>query len=678
MAETINFKIDGQSATVAPGESILDGARKLGIEIPTLCHNEKISHNTSCFVCVVRDCKTDKYLPACATAPSEGQEVESSSDDVRAMRRSALELLLSEHLGDCEAPCTIACPAHARVEEYVRAGREGDFRRALEIIKERIPLPLSIGRVCPRFCEKDCRRNVSGEPVAINEFKRTAADLYYDEYMEPCAELGAHTVGIVGGGPAGLSTAYFLRLRGIGSVIYDKMPKPGGMLRYGIPEFRLPKDILDREIGHFEKMGGIEIRSNQELGRDFTLGELKDQYCAVAVTIGCWSSASMRAEGEDLADQGIAWLEKIARNDWRGANPGRTIVIGGGDVAMDCLRTALRLGGQPTCLYRRTEKEMPAERIEVVEAKEEGVEFEFLAAPLKLERREGKLVLTCQRMELGEPDASGRRRPVPIEGSEYEIVADTVISAIGQKTVAPDELKTNRWGDVDVSADTQEMEPGVFGAGDCVTGAATIVEAVAGAYKIAAAIADSLAGRPHVEPPVFNVSRGHWSSLKPEDLLYLKEPAQRERLKLEHISIEKRKSSFKEVTATAAPDTVAREGERCFECSCTAKQDCLLKRHSESYGAQPDAIAGAKEVVHYDTRHPTIILDRGKCIKCGTCIKICSEIVNQNLLGLKKRGFVAEVGPAGELPLPDSCTECGACIVECPVGALDWKTKKLD
>lgn len=386
----------------------------------------------------------------------------------------------------------------------------------------------------------------------------------------------------------------------------------------------------------------------------------------------------MRAEGEELADQGIAWLEGVARNGWQGDNPGKTIVIGGGDVAMDCLRTALRLGGEPTCLYRRSEKEMPAERIEVVEAGEEGVQFEFLAAPRRLERRDGKLVLSCQRMELGEPDASGRRRPVPIEGSEYEITADTVISAIGQKTTAPEELKTNRWGDVDVDEHTQSMEEGVFAAGDCVSGAATIVEAVAGAYKIAAAIADSLAGRPHAEPPVFNVSRGHWSSLKPDDLLYLKPPSRRRRLELKHIPIEDRRATFKEVTATADADAVAKEGERCFECSCTAKEDCMLKQHSEDYGAKPDAIGGEKGVVHYDTRHPTIILDRGKCIKCGTCIKVCAEIVDKSLLGLKQRGFQAEVGPAGDKPLPDSCSECGACIVECPVGALGWKQKGVD
>lgn len=677
MAEEINFKIDGREVAVEQGGTILDGARKLGIEIPTLCYSEKVSSNTSCFVCVVKDVESGKFMPSCATQPRSGQEVESESNAVREMRRSALNLLLSEHTGDCEAPCTLACPAHARVEEYVRAGREGDFRKALAIIKERIPLPLSIGRVCPRFCEKDCRRNLDGEPVAINDFKRLAADLHYDEYMEPMEELGDATVGIVGAGPAGLATAYFLRLRGVASVVYEKMPEPGGVLRYGIPEFRLPKQILDREIAHFEKMGGIEIKCGQALGRDFSLNDLDERYDATAVTIGCGKSSSMRTEGEELAWDSIAWLEKIALNGWQGENPGRTIVIGGGDVAMDCVRTALRLGGKPTCLYRRTRKEMPAEDIEVEEAFEEGVDFQFLASPVELEKGDDRYILTCRKMELGEPDASGRRRPVPISGSEYRIECDTVIAAIGQKTAAPEELKTNKWGDVEVDEQTQAMEEGVFAAGDCVTGAATVVEAVAGGRKIANAIMDRLEGRPHEDPPIFNVSRGHWSSLKPDDVVYLREPVKRERLSLAYLDIEERRTGMKEVTETAREAEVRAEGERCYECSCTAKDDCLLKRFSEEYGAAPDAIHGEKSDASYDTRHPAIILDRGKCIKCGTCIKVCSDVVNQNLLQFKQRGFTARVETAMDSPLPTSCKDCGACIEECPVGALDWKFKEL-
>ncbi|MBR3709227.1 MAG: FAD-dependent oxidoreductase, partial [Lentisphaeria bacterium] len=402
MAE-FKFILDGKEVTAQPGETILAVAARNGIEIPTLCFNQKISKTTSCFVCVVKDVKTGKFLPSCSACPAPGQEIESSTDEVREMRRTALGLLLSEHTGDCEAPCTLACPAHANVEEYVRAGRKGDFLESLKIIKQRIPLPMSVGRVCPRFCEKDCRRNIDGKPVSINDVKRIAADLFYETYMEELPELNGKKVAIIGAGPAGLSAAYYLRLQGVASVLFDQQPEAGGMLRYGIPEFRLPKDTLRKELAHFGKMGGIEIRTNSKLDRDFTLDQLKSEYDAVIFAIGSWASSSMRIDGEELANQGIAWLGEIAGKNWQGcANPGRTVVVGGGNTAMDCARTALRLGGDVTVVYRRTKNEMPASLVEIKEAEEEGIKFEYLTAPLALAKAEdGSLALSCQRMELG-------------------------------------------------------------------------------------------------------------------------------------------------------------------------------------------------------------------------------------------------------------------------------------
>ncbi|MBR4075889.1 MAG: FAD-dependent oxidoreductase, partial [Lentisphaeria bacterium] len=398
MAE-FKFILDGKEVTAQPGETILAVAARNGIEIPTLCFNQKISKTTSCFVCVVKDVKTGKFLPSCSACPAPGQEIESSTDEVREMRRTALGLLLSEHTGDCEAPCTLACPAHANVEEYVRAGRKGDFLESLKIIKQRIPLPMSVGRVCPRFCEKDCRRNIDGKPVSINDVKRIAADLFYETYMEELPELNGKKVAIIGAGPAGLSAAYYLRLQGVSSVLFDQQPEAGGMLRYGIPEFRLPKDTLRKELAHFGKMGGIEIRTNSKLDRDFTLDQLKSEYDAVIFAIGSWASSSMRIDGEELANQGIAWLGEIAGKNWQGcANPGRTVVVGGGNTAMDCARTALRLGGDVTVVYRRTKNEMPASLVEIKEAEEEGIKFEYLTAPLALAKAEdGSLALSCQR-----------------------------------------------------------------------------------------------------------------------------------------------------------------------------------------------------------------------------------------------------------------------------------------
>ena len=221
---SIEFILDGRTVSAEPGQTILEVAKANGIEIPTLCREQRISRTTSCFVCVVKDKKTGRFLPSCSACPAQGQEIDASSDEVLDMRRTALNLLLSEHSGDCEAPCTMACPAHANVEEYVRAGRKGEFLESLKIIKERIPLPMSIGRVCPRFCEKECRRNVYGKPVAINEFKRLAADLYYDTYMEELPPETGKKVAIVGGGPAGLSAAYYLRRNGVAATIFEAMP----------------------------------------------------------------------------------------------------------------------------------------------------------------------------------------------------------------------------------------------------------------------------------------------------------------------------------------------------------------------------------------------------------------------------------------------------------------------
>ncbi|WP_176013660.1 FAD-dependent oxidoreductase [Victivallis sp. Marseille-Q1083] len=678
MSNAIEFILDGKTVSAAPGQTILQVAAANNIAIPSLCYNEKVSKNTSCFVCVVKDLKSGRFLPSCSACPSPGQQIDASSPEVKDMRRTCLELLLSEHSGDCEAPCTIACPAHASVEEYVRAGRKGDFLECLRIVKQRIPLPMSIGRVCPRFCEKDCRKNIFGSPVAINDFKRLAADLYYDDYMEELAPETGRKVALVGGGPAGLAAAYFLRLAGVAVTIFDQMPEMGGMLRYGIPEYRLPKKaVLDRELAHFAKLG-VKFENNRKLGDNLSMAELEAEFDAVGVTVGCWQASSMRCEGEELALQGIDFLRTIALKGWSGANPGRVIVVGGGNTAMDCVRTSVRLGSpEVRCFYRRTENEMPAEKIEIQEAREEGVKFEFLVAPVKIHRSGHHLVLTCQRMELGEPDASGRRRPVAVAGSEFEVEADTIIAAIGQSTLAPADVIIDKRGNIAVDEKSMQVSGRIFATGDCVSGAATVVEAVAGGRRLANGIISLLTGAELPVERAINVSRGYWRSMSKDEVLLLRrDVADSARVKQPLIALNERKQTFLEVAGTIGKEQMMAEGERCIECSCTAKGDCKLKKFSEEYCASPVAIKGEKLPLNYDNRHPVIIQDRGKCIKCGICVKVCKEVINQTLLSPKKRGFFTAVGTAFEQGLPQSCAECGACINECPVGALDWKIKQ--
>lgn len=674
----VNIKIDGKEVEVKQGKTILEVAEENGISIPTLCYHEQISKTTSCHLCLVKDKKTGNYIPSCSLQITDGMDIEATSDDIFEKRKTTLNLLLSEHSGDCEAPCTMACPAGIQIEEYLRAARKGDFKETLKIIKNRLPLPMSIGRVCPRFCEQDCRRNViDDQAVNINDVKRFAADLHYEDYLEELPELTDNKVAIVGAGPAGYAVAYYLRLKGIKSDLYDMMPKPGGMLRYGIPEYRLPKDILDTELAHFEKMGGIEIYCNKKLGQDLKLDQLKEDYDAVAITIGSWSSSSMRTEGEDLAIGGINYLEEIALDGWSGEDPGETLIVGGGNTAMDCARTSVRLTDKPVrVLYRRTEKQMPANQIELHEAKEENVKFKLLTQPVALREEDGKKILTCVKMRLGEKDASGRRKPIPIEGSEFEVKADTVIAAIGQRTDLPEGIPSNKWGDVEVNQDNYQVTENVFSAGDCVTGPATVVEAIGAGRHTALSIEAFLAGKEYQRDYKINVSRGHWQSLTEEEVVLIKDPVQRNRAELEYIDDQKRVSTFKETNKTLSEEEVKKEAERCIECSCSYKEDCQLKDYSEEYKADPEAMVGEKVLFDYDMRHPEIIRDPGKCIKCEACIKVCKEIVNKYLLEFKERGYYTRVGTEFEKPLPVDCTDCGECIDICPVGALDWKNKK--
>jgi NADPH-dependent glutamate synthase beta subunit-like oxidoreductase len=498
------------------------------------------------------------------------------------VRTPAQRILHFNQSDDRLAPCRQTCPAEIDIPKYIAQIREGDYEGAVSTIRERNPLLLACGRVCPHPCEVNCRRAIEDEPVSINQLKRFAADYEMNSGKRlpvPIAPLTDKRVAVVGGGPAGLTCAFFLRRLGHEVTIFEAMPKLGGMLRYGIPEYRLPKQVLDWEIGGILELG-VESRCNQKFGADFDVDSLKaDGYDAIFMGIGAWQDSSLRVEGEQLKGcwTGINFLSRLA--DGEQIPTGRSaVIIGGGNTAIDCTRNLLRLGVEEVNLvYRRTRNEMPANPVEIEAAEEEGVKFTFLAAPVRVVGDENGITthLEYLKMELGEPDASGRRRPVPIEGSETLMQTDMVITAIGQ---SPDisfteqldqqlaELKTTRWNTIEVDPATLQSDiPYIFCAGDAATGPSLVVDAIGGGRRAARSIHQYV-----MEEEVSADPRELQKNLIDETLFeYVEGIVKSKRAPMPELPVAERIKSFIEADQVLNEKAALGESMRCLFCCLT-------------------------------------------------------------------------------------------------------------
>lgn len=409
----------------------------------------------------------------------------------------------------CKNPrCVGACPVSIKIPEFIALVLEGDIRGAAAKIAEDSSLPAVCGRVCPQEtqCEGSCILGIKGEPVAIGKLERFVADATLGSASKEVAAPSGRKVAVIGSGPAGLACASDLAKLGYDVTIFEALHKAGGVLEYGIPEFRLPKEkVLKKEIDEVRALG-VKIETDVIIGRTVTIDQLMDSegFEAVFVGTGAGLPKFMGIPGENLngvfsANEFLTRnnLMKAFRDDYRTPihTGSKVCVVGGGNVAMDAARTALRLGAETTIVYRRTEVELPARKEEVHHAKEEGIDFRMLTNPVEIlgDERGWVRALKCIRMELGEPDESGRRRPVEIPGSEYEIPADTVIMALGtspnpliSKTTPG--LETTRRGGLVADEAGATTRPGVFAGGDAVTGAATVILAMGAGRKAAAAI----------------------------------------------------------------------------------------------------------------------------------------------------------------------------------------------
>ncbi|MCG9639682.1 formate dehydrogenase subunit alpha [Vibrio sp. Isolate34] len=706
----IQIVIDGKFRIVEQGQTVLEAAKTCGLEIPSLCGLNKTADKVPCDLCVV-EVDGMGVTRSCELEVVNGLNITTQSKQLTTHRQDALNRIMADHYADCEAPCQTACPAGVDIQSYLHHIAQNDHTKAIEVIKKTLPMPLSIGRVCPAFCETECRRNLVDDSIAIRQLKRHAADAdlaAQESYMPAKKPSKGKSIAIVGSGPGGLTAGYYLSNEGYDVSVYESMPQAGGWLRYGIPEYRLPKSILDQEI-ELMCRNGMVVQCDKKLGVDFTLSDLSRDFDAVCLAVGASQAVEMNYPGSDLGGcyLGVDYLKDYvtAKQFTTGK---KVAVIGGGNTAIDCARTAVRDGADTTLIYRRTRDEMPAEDYEIEEAEHEGVKFHFLTNPAENIADENGHVseIRLERMALGPADASGRRSPKPT-GEFFVEAFDTVIAAVSQK---PDlsfmdneeiDIPLTRWNTAD--ADPQTMHTGtgnIFSIGDFRRGPATAVEAV-GDGRIAAQAIDRFFNGDMENIPAKPFNSRKQKQLKAVDPEQYKSIQRMARKIMPELTPEQREQSFEEVeTGFDNADAIA-EAARCLECGCQANTDCDLRDYSTEYKAtqtHPEykidvasneswqairadeaKVGSTRQKFAVDNSSEFIIFDANRCISCGQCIQACRE---QNVHGVlsfmnQSNGKPAsrpECRPnfgADKTLMGDSnCVQCGSCIQACPTGAM--------
>jgi len=680
----IDIEINGLQITAEEGITILEAAKRADIHIPTLCHVNKGTSDIPCEVCVVSVEGVDTPVRSCVTPICEGMRVVTESKELQAKRAERLTLLMETHFGDCKAPCNLTCPGQINVQGYIAHVAKGQYEEALRLVMERNPFPFSVGRVCPRFCETRCRRILVDEPVSINHLKRFVADWCMAHKIElriPREPATGKKIAVIGGGPSGLTGAYYLARKGHDVTVFESAPKLGGMLRYGIPDYKIPQDVLDYEISTILRMG-INVRLSQKWGEDFTLQSLKDQgYEAILIATG--TPVDERLDVPGCALPKVIPATKFLRDmaEGKSGNYGRSaVVFGGNNVAMEVARSLLRNEvGQVTIIYPRAQTEMPANQRNIRVAEKEGVQFLLMASPVNFSDTDHGIAVQLIRTKLGEPDEKGIRCPEAIPGSTVNIQADTVIVAQGLSACRDKfeggelEASLELTPKCNIKANPRTSltnHPGIYAAGDVTSGPRSVIQAVVAARRAAENIHAQVMGiTKTVAESRFNFTRG--KGFDEVDLRNFEGINIKLREKMPTRQPQIAIQDFSEIKLGFSEQMAITEAKRCLSCGCRAFDRCDLKQTAMDFGLDPSRTGMATQPTYTEKiNHPMILVDLNKCIYCKRCENSCEyDALEINADSVDDKGR-----PLGlRFRFKDNCVNCGACVDNCSTGALNKK-----
>jgi formate dehydrogenase major subunit len=680
----MKISINGVQISAREGITILEAAEQADIYIPTLCHVRGKNADNPCGLCIVELEGSDTPVRSCETNIQDGMSISTDSEVLKELRQERLAVLAETHFGDCKAPCNLTCPGQINVQGYIAHVAKGEYEEGLRLVMERNPFPFSVGRVCPRFCETKCRRVLVEEPIAINHLKRFLADWCMTNDIDlriPKEPSNGKKVAVIGGGPSGMTGAYFLARKGHDVTVYEAAPKLGGMLRYGFPEFKIPKAVLDYEIDTLLQLG-IKVQTEKKWGDDYTLQDLKDSgFDAILIAIGNPVDKPLTIPGSELP--GVMGASDFLRKVTTGeeADYGkRAAVLGGNNIAVETARALVRSGvDDVTVIVPRPKEEMPAHERNVADAEKEGVRIMDMASPVGLASADSGLDLELISMELGEPDKRGKRSPVEIDGSNTKEQFDTVVYSMGKSATRDgftggsleESLELTKAGNINANARTfLTNHENVYAAGDATSGPRSVIQAVVGARRAAENIHAQVMGiEREAGESRFNFSRGKsFKDVVPETFTGI---AAATREKMPEREAEKTVLDFDEVKLGYDETLARQEAGRCLSCGCTAFDRCDLKRLSIENDINLNKTGmGKKPLYEKDTSHPAITVDLNKCIYCQRCLNSCHyEALELSAAGFDEKGRAEGIS----LKFNDKCVSCGKCVDNCSTGTLNKK-----